>query len=183
MENNKNMLILGGYSKYNITLVKNMMEAYSKDYTVTSVEYDHWYNDKEMDVESQLSKIKEVVGDKEIDIVVAKSIGTFLSTKAIKRGTLNPKVIVFLGYPLKFLQEHNLTYIDDLLSIKDDYKILFIQQEKDPMCYADKLKKILDGRIPVITVPGDDHSYGDVEGIKQHVDDFIKVSMGKTLKR
>lgn len=179
MNNHKNMLILGGYSKYNINLVKNMKEIYSKDYNVTSMEYDHWHSDSEMNYEKELNKLKEVVENKNIDVVVAKSIGTYLSTKAIKRGILHPKQIIFLGYPLKFLQERNLSYMDDLLSVKEDYNTTFIQQEFDPMCSASKLKEILDGRIPVITVPGNDHSYGDVEGIKVHVDEFIKENNSK----
>lgn len=179
MNNNKNMLILGGYSKYNIDLVKKMRELYSKDYNVTSMEYDHWYSDSEMNYEKELNKLEEVVKDKNIEVVVAKSIGTYLSTKAIKRGILHPKQIIFLGYPLKFLQERNLSYMEDLLSVKDNYSITFIQQEFDPMCSSKKLEEILDGRIPVITVLGDDHSYGDVEDIKVHADEFIKANSSK----
>ncbi len=181
--NNKNMLILCGYSKYNIDLLRNMKEAYSKDYNVTTVEYDHWYNDKEMDYDNQLNKIGEAIKDKDIDIIVAKSIGTYLSTKAMKKGLLNPKVVVFLGYPLAFMEQRNLSYMDDLLSMVDEHKVLFIQQEKDPLCSAQQLKEILKDRIPLITVPGDDHSYGAVEDIKVHVDEFIQKNLGKTLKK
>ena len=53
----ENILILGGYSKNNITWIKEMNNILQIDYKTYIMEYDNWYNDIDMDFDFEVDKI------------------------------------------------------------------------------------------------------------------------------
>ena len=55
--NKHNILILGGYSNKNISWIKEMKEQYSINYNTKIIEYNHWYNNKELNIEQEINKI------------------------------------------------------------------------------------------------------------------------------
>ena len=128
------ILILGGYSNKNIPWINKMKEIFSKDYSTYLLEYEHWYSDKDLDIEKEISNICKIINENNIEIVIAKSIGILLVSMAIEKGLINPKRIVFLGYPKKVLDEENIDILSNLLNEKDKIDIIFIQQENDFQC-------------------------------------------------
>ena len=169
-----NVLILGGYSFRNIKWIKDMQELYQKDYDVSIVEYDNWKNNQEMNFEKEIDKIKELLKSKKIDIVIVKSIGIYLLSKALKNTTNKPNIIIGMGYPKKVFEEENINVIDDFINLQNSSKLLFIQQNEDPQCSKEELENILKGRINTIYIEGNNHSYSDYNKIKKNIDTFIK---------
>lgn len=177
MEQKKNMLILGGYSKKNIGWMKQMKKNYKTDYNVFTLEYENWFTADRMDFEVELKKISEIVKEKQIDIVIAKSIGMYLLIKSIDRQILKPSTSILLGYPYEFFKEENINIIDNIVNLKNNTNILLIQQENDPQCSAELVKKITNNFVPIITIKGNDHSYNEFITIKKHVDGFINLNI------
>lgn len=182
MNKKKNLLILGGNSKKNINWMKKMQEIYSLDYNVNVIEYDNWYFDKRISFEDELNKISNIIKKDEEYIIVAKSIGILLSVMAIKRKIVNPKLVVFMGVPLKFLEEENLELLDSLMKIRKQVKMLLIQQENDPQCSFKKLESRLNNKIPLISVKGNDHAYNEIKSLKKYIDEFIKLNTNNEVK-
>lgn len=170
---NKNMLILGGYSKNNISWIENMELEYKLNYNVNIIKYDNWYNDSEMDFNHEINKIYNTIKDKNIDIIIAKSIGIYLTTKLIDKYNIKPKLIIFLGYPLNVLKEENLDIKDDIINLSKTNKVFIIQQDKDPLCYIENLREEFDNKIPIIKINGNDHSYNNYDDLKIIIDNIL----------
>lgn len=168
------ILILGGYSNKNIPWINKMKEIFNKDYDTYILEYEHWHSNNELDIEKEISNISKIINENNIDIVIAKSIGIVLVSMAIEKKLISPKKVVFLGYPKKVLDEENIDILSNILEKKDEADIIFIQQENDFQCSYEKLLELLDGKIKVFKIDGDDHSYNDIESIKMVADEFLK---------
>lgn len=177
MQKKKNMLILGGYSKKNIVWMKQMKKNYETDYNVFTLEYENWFTSDVMDFEVELKKISDIVKEKQIDIVIAKSIGMYLLIKSIDRQILKPSISILLGYPYEFFKEENISIINDIVNLNNNTNLLLIQQENDPQCSAELVKKITNNLIPIITVKGNDHSYNEFITIKKYADEFINLNI------
>ena len=104
------MVILGGYSNKNIAWVDKISSLYKDKYNVNVIKYNHWYNgDFNLDDEvEKLSKLKDNY------IVIAKSIGTYITLLGLAKNYLNPKYVIFMGHPL-------LMYKEDSIDVKDTY--------------------------------------------------------------
>lgn len=168
------ILILGGYSNKNIPWINKMKEIFNKDYSTYLLEYQHWYSDKELDIEKEISNISKIINENNIDIVIAKSIGIVLVSMAIEKKLISPKKVVFLGYPKKVLDEEKMDILSNILEKKDEIDMIFIQQENDFQCSYEKLLELLPMDIKAFSIEGSDHSYSDVESIKMFVDEFLK---------
>lgn len=182
MKKKKNMLILGGNSKKNIVWMKQMKKNYESNYNIFSLEYENWFCGGRMNFEAELKKISEIAKKKQIDIVLAKSIGMYLFARCINRGIIKPSVSILMGYPFQFFKEENMDIIEDIINFKDKTKLLLIQQESDPQCSAKLLEQITDNVLPIITISGNDHAYNQFITIKKYVDEFIKLNIGDNVK-
>lgn len=176
INNKKNILILGGNSTKNIEWIKKMELLYLKDYNVNIIKYDNWYNENRINIENELEKIKNISLSKKIDIIIAKSIGMLLTVKAVNLNYINPKVIIFMGYPLKFFNEEKIDIINDILELRNKSKMFFIQQNNDPQCSGSQIDKIINGKIPLIIIEGNDHQYNQLKIIKKYIDNFIELN-------
>lgn len=153
-----------------------MEELYSVNYDVTSIKYDNWYNNERINLDKEIKKLIAKVESKNIKIVVAKSIGMLLATKIITQNIIKPKLIIYMGYPFNFFEEEKINILDEILELRKNFKILFIQQTKDPQCHAESLKKITNNVIPIISINGNDHSYNKFITIKKYIDEFVKLN-------
>lgn len=176
MKSKKQALILAGNSKKNIYWIKKMEELYSVNYDVTSIKYDNWYNNERINLDKEIKKLIAKVESKNIEIVVAKSIGMLLATKIITQNIIKPKLIIYMGYPFKFFKEEKINILDEILELRKNFKILFIQQTQDPQCYAESFEKMTNNVIPIISINGNDHAYNKFITIKKYIDEFIKLN-------
>lgn len=172
--NKKKMLILGGNDKINISWIEEKQKEYNINYNVEIIKYDNWFNNEIINFDNEINKISSLVDSKNIDVVIAKSIGILLSLKAIKRNILAPKIIIFMGYPLNALKEEKINIFNNLLELGAQTKMLMIQQNEDPLCHAKKLKELITDKIPIINIDGNDHTYNEIKIIKKYIDEFIE---------
>lgn len=157
----KNMLILGGNSSKNISWINTMNDFYKEEYNVKIVEYDNWYNEKEMDFDKELEKVGSILGNNNFDIVLAKSIGLVIICYLYRKINIKNKKIVFMGYPKMMLDNENISIKDDIYKLNKDNKLLIVQQENDPLCSYEVLNKELDN-VELLKVDGNDHSYNGI---------------------
>lgn len=86
----KRVLFLPGASKKNKKMVEEAKTLFDD---VTTITYEHWDTDEELDIENEKAKLKE-----EFDVVIAKSIGAYLAL------SVPAKKHVLLGFPLRYLE-------------------------------------------------------------------------------
>ena len=137
--NKENILILGGYSKNNITWIKNMEEIFNIDYKTHIVKYDNWYNNNEINYDIEIDKIYNLVKENNITTIIAKSIGIYLIVKLLDKYDIKLNNIIFMGYPLKVLEENNININNNIMKINKKYNLYFIEQENDILCSYDEL--------------------------------------------
>ena len=109
-------------------------------------------------------------------IIFAKSVGIALAIKGVKEKKLKPEGCIFLGTPIYWAREHNIS-LD--FWIKNYYvSSLFIQNSKDPAIAAADLKKFLiDKKVrnyEFYEFENKSHDYEDIEKIRELVLNFSK---------
>ncbi|MGL5799653.1 MAG: hypothetical protein ACRCYN_06265 [Plesiomonas sp.] len=96
----------------------------------------------------------------EFDTVVAKSIGTLITLRALDK--LKVKNIVFIGIALSLYSDADKAMLREL-SENDQVNLLIIQQDSDPFGHFSVVKQAVNSqRCQCIEVQGDDHLYSDV---------------------
>ena len=169
----KKLLILSGNSKANILWLKNMRKNYIRDYEVLDISYEHWKKEGSIDFDIELNNLERITKDIKDYYIVAKSAGSILALMGITQQIINPKCLVILGLPLKYIQERNISTKDLINRANNKTKIFVIQQKNDPMGSFEEVKEELPVNIKILEIPGDDHVYENMDGIKLFVDKFI----------
>jgi len=173
----KDIVILGGNSKKNIEWLNKMSDAYSLSYKVYSIFYESWrQEEKDIDINEELIKLKKYDKEHKDYIVVAKSMGTIITLLAIKNKIINPKLIILEGIPVKYIEDRNYDLHDLFIEANNKTKVYVIQQKNDYQCSSEKLIKEIPYFIPIITVPGKDHGYNDINDIKIIVDTIVNLN-------
>lgn len=167
------ILILGGYSKNNITWLENINKVFSKDYNTFTIKYDNWFNDANMNYDIEIDKIYKLIKENNITTIIAKSIGIYLISKLLNKYDIKLNNIIFMGYPLKVLEENNININDDIININKNYNLYFIEQENDILCSYDKLINLFKD-INAIKINGSDHSYSNYNDIKWIIDELLE---------
>ncbi|MDD4643518.1 MAG: hypothetical protein PHW90_00560 [Bacilli bacterium] len=170
----KNVLILGGNSKNNIAWIHKVRKVFTRDYKVNEICYDHWKNNNEINFDVELKKLEKITHDIKDYYIVSKSIGSIIALIGIEKQIINPKGIVILGFPLKYLQKINLNIKQLLNNVINETEILVIQQKNDPIGKCEEVIKELPANIRVIEIPGNHHVYSNMNSIKPLVDQFFK---------
>jgi hypothetical protein len=161
-----NILILGGNSKRHyewIREVKNALEPLVSE--VRLHDYKHWVEDEpEANVEYEISaaaKTAEGLGDY---ILVAKSIGTVISTLGISKGLLKPKACLFMGVPLSVIPERFPNFNEDLAKLP---RVTFLQNASDPLGASTELEEFINIQPPkdwqLTSFTHNTHDYADME--------------------
>lgn len=171
--NKKNLLILGGYSKNNISWLKKFKNEFSKDYKVCDIFYEHWTSDNEFDFDIELKKIEKAVFNIQEYNIISKSIGSIITIIGVSKKIIKPKKIIILGYPLKLINEENLNINSLIKEIEKEVEILIIEQKDDPIGKYINVKNELD-YINIIEIPGNNHFYDDINIIKPLIDKFLE---------
>jgi hypothetical protein len=146
------------------------------------IHYSHWYNEEEsIDFEIELDKV-EKLNIKDDCIAVSKSAGCYLSYLSQKRNILNIQRYIFIGFPYSWLEMKGFNPVEVLK--KTGENLLIIQKGKDPAMSFDKLKNIIEENgISAEMIeykrggePIDNHSYEDLEYLKETIDSFVNLS-------
>lgn len=168
----KNLLILGGNSKKNISWLAKFKNEFSKDYEVKDIFYEHWSNNNEIDLDLELEKTSNMTLNLKDYYMISKSIGSIISIMGISKKVIKPKKLVILGYPLDLLKRNNLNINLLINDIFKDTEILVIQQVEDPIGkYIDVVNEL--SNIKVVGIPGNDHLYDNVKIIRPLIDEFL----------
>lgn len=168
----KHLLILGGNSKNNILWLDKYKQEFSKDYKVYDIFYEHWENNKEINFDIELNKMNRIATNIKNYNIIAKSIGSVISIIGIDREIIKPKKMVILGYPLDLIKSNNLNINSLIKEISKKINILIIQQDNDPIGkYVDVAKEL--PNVKVIEIPGNDHSYANLNIIKPLIEEFL----------
>ncbi len=124
--------------------------------------YRHWSDNIEADIDYEASCLE----DFSVDLVIAKSLGTLITTLAFASFNFEPKAAVLIGSPLK---RHGLDNFGLLKSFVESVPTHFIQQTSDFNGSFEQLRKIVQPyqNAIVTEIPGDDHIYGDIDELQK----------------
>jgi predicted alpha/beta-hydrolase family hydrolase len=136
------------------------------DYTVQR--YACWQGDADFNLDLEV----DVAGGLDIDLVVAKSMGTRVAIHAAQRDLLLAEQYVLIGIPLKAYQPDELELLNVLCARRP---VLLIQQTDDFLGGCQELRRAIvdDDKVSFAEVPGDDHVYSDVAKLRGLIQTFI----------
>jgi len=174
-----NILILGGNSKRHyewIREVKTTLEPLVNE--VRLHDYEHWTtNEPEADVTYEVSaaaKTAEGLGEY---ILVAKSIGTVISTLGISGGLLKPQSCLFVGMPLEVIPERFPRFNSNIAKLP---QTIFLQNSNDPLGSSVELEQYIQKQPPkhweLATFAHNTHDYVNMELITQLVQQLLENS-------
>ncbi|MBI4099850.1 hypothetical protein HY440_02480 [Candidatus Microgenomates bacterium] len=173
-----NLLLLSGESLSNKAWIEMVDQTLKPLFTNTRVlSYDHWETGEErINFEKEYAKLTSSVADLGEYVIFAKSIGSVLVAKGIAEKKLAPVKCVFVGAAW-LVGERDfpgfMTWIGGF-----SIPTLFITKTADPVAPADKLRDLLTRshvqNYEFVEIPGDNHKYEDLEGLKTQVTIWIK---------
>lgn len=118
-------------------------------------------------------KIKQLIGGKDC-YIISKSIGSILTLIGIEKEIINPKKVIILGLPLKYLEKNNIDIKPLIENVINKTEVAVIQQKNDPIGKYEDVVQKLPNNIKVFEIPGNYHVYANLNIIKPLVDDFFK---------
>ncbi len=139
-----------------------LIEMHEFPFDFQVAEYRHWSDDQNLDVKFEAF----CHANKSVEYVIAKSLGTFISTVAFDSFNFRPQNAVFIGTPIKRHSANNFELLSKFIS---SVPTLFIQQTSDFNGSYLELTEVVQGHknVRVVEVPGDDHQYADIKGLQK----------------
>ena len=131
--------------------------------------YRHWSSGQDLDVNYEAC----CHANKLVDFVIAKSLGTYISTIAFDSFNFRPEKAVFIGTPIK---RHSGNNFELLLNFTRSVPTVFIQQTSDFNGSYLELTEVIQhhDNLTAIEVPGDDHQYADIKGLQKIISSVLK---------
>lgn len=171
------LLLLSGNSKRNQAWIYKVRDNFSDIFTKTLIqEYRHWSTNQEfIDIEFELNQLAKEVNKLDKYSVFTKSVGTIIAIRAIASGIIKPEKIMITGFPIHLMNIDDTSLDNDLVAI--DIPILVIQNENDPVASFSEVKEYIneigiEDKIKLIKLPGNTHSYEDLEKLHQLAMEF-----------
>jgi hypothetical protein len=132
--------------------------------------YRHWKEDIEPDIYYEAEKFRNI----SVDLVVAKSLGTLIATKAYESYSFKTKRAIFIGNPLRRLIPE---YVELLDHFANTVPILFIQQTSDPKGSYRQLESITQRYelCNTVEVSGNDHLYNNFNELKSIIKSWMRI--------
>ncbi|HVX23998.1 MAG TPA: hypothetical protein VG992_01505 [Candidatus Saccharimonadales bacterium] len=167
-----NMLILGGESQRHQVWVRELASALEPNADdLRILDYRHWQtNSPTIDVEYEIEQAARNAPD-EPYVVVAKSMGSVVTTLAVSRGLLKPDRCIFMGFPLAVVMA-NLPEVAAALPKLPPTD--FLHNTADPLGSFQAVQAYITAHSPAhftcCELPGDTHDYSDFNRIKQLLD-------------
>ncbi|GAA2239105.1 hypothetical protein GCM10010401_09320 [Rarobacter faecitabidus] len=164
------VLLIGGKHPRHKEWIRDLARAFEEagDDPVIH-DYANWdRGDSGTDVLGELAAVADLAETIEGPYaIVAKSIGTAITTIGVARGELRPTRVVFLGIPLSGLDEFSVAVARDLAALPDG---VVVQNENDPWGTASEIEEFLAAngasQLRLVTIAGETtHDYLDFEQI------------------
>lgn len=163
-----NKLFLPGKSIKNQLWIHQLSNEFEDPKTV--IEYEHWSEDKEFNIQTELEKIAKLKGEY---TVICKSIGSLLTLLANKEEILDINKIYIIGLPYLLITEIFKYDLKELFELTTQ-PITIIQKESDPAGGYELVKTFLDTVEKEISIikyeaegePNDTHQYEDTKYLK-----------------
>ena len=173
----KNLLVLAGGSPRNRAWGEACKEFFKSGYDATFfIQYSHWDNGgSNLDFKVELEKIAETIknADSEAEwYVLAKSVGSILTLKAVHAGIMNPVKCVFFGMPFSVFPEN--IYEDTLSSFS--VPTLAFHTDNDPTANYEIAKEKITKYLQTITfktLSGNTHDYLDFGEYEDEIKVFL----------
>lgn len=139
-----------------------LLELHEVPFDFQIAQYRHWSDDQDPDVKFEAF----CHANKSVEYVIAKSLGTFISTIAFDSFNFKPRKAVFIGTPIK---RHSSNNFELLYKFINFVPTLFIQQTSDINGSFLELTEVIQSHqnARVVEVPGDDHQYKDIKGLQK----------------
>ena len=168
MNDKLNLILLPGMSPVNKDWIEEVENELTSSFERTKVQYyDHWEQGGGFKLGAEKKKLRKTAEDFGNYLILAKSVGVFLTIEAMNKQLISPNKCVFLGT----------TYRSAQLLGDWDIPTLFIQETQDPFLHIADLRPLirtaLAGNSHLVEIEGTTHAYKDVERIRTEVRDFI----------
>lgn len=165
------MKILGlpGVKSATLAWLQQLLSALAEPSASTRIqEYRHWADDSGADLQHEAGRLEAVA----VDLVIAKSLGTLIATRAFDSFAFRPKRAVLIGCPL---QRHADNHYALLKKFAGAVPTLFIQQTADFNASFDALNQVAVSlpKARTAEVAGDDHVYSDINELSQIIRPFV----------
>lgn len=172
-----NIIFLSGNSKSNQEWIERVKDRFTDMFEKSYVQqYKHWETGEELiNLDHELKVVEEKAKEIEPYVIFAKSMGTILTVRGVAEGRLDPKACIFCGVPLGFARNNG--YPIDQWCGKYVTPTLFIQNSQDPAASFKEISEYLEdkkiGEKKLIELPGDTHSYEDLEELRKLAEEFL----------
>jgi len=165
------IIYLAGNSFGNKSWIEKIKTEFDKFSDGEILYYDHWESGKRwINIEKESGKLDKLIKDKKDYFVFAKSIGSVLALKNIFKNTLKLKKLIICGLPYNLAKKEKYPIDNYLKSLS--IPVMFIQNEWDPVCGFEELKKTLKENSPVDyqLIKNPDNKTHDYEDFEQLVE-------------
>ena len=134
--------------------------------------YLHWDNQSEIDIKTEVYRLKKRIKSLESTIVIAKSAGAIIGMSAVLKGAVVDKMVI-IGLPVTYMAEKRIDANQLINSIS--VPTLCIQASKDPMGSYYEVYELCSSQplIEVVKVTAADHAYADLTNVVRHIETFI----------
>jgi hypothetical protein len=171
------LILLAGNGLSNKKWIEDIEHALKPLFGETYVQYyKHWETGgKLIDLNEELSRLQDLTKNFSEHTFFAKSAGTLLVLKGVKEGKLKPSRCIFVGTAIGWGRAEHF----DVDLWLENYSIptLFIQKSFDPACSYHELEELLKDKnaknFSLEETEGNDHSYNDMETLKDVVKNFV----------
>lgn len=162
-----NLLLLSGNSKRGKAWLEQVDSALAPQFDKTHRhDYLHWKNNEpEIDLDKEITLLTDAVKDLQPYMVFAKSAGSVLACKAIFMGTLQPESCLFVGFPMRMIENNN-SPVDKWLKATN-FPITILQHDSDPLGSYQEVERYFTHtnrhNVTIHMLPGATHDYLEFE--------------------
>lgn len=164
-----NIVVLGGNSQRHQQWIRDLGGALEPIANKVIIhDYKSWEDGTDTDVEYEMSAIAPKIAELDDVVIVAKSIGTIVTTLGIASGAFNSTRCILLGLPLSMVHK----YFPDLgESFAQLPNVTLVQNETDPYGSVADVEAFVKANAPknctLISIPSNEtHDYLDFDQIK-----------------
>lgn len=174
-----NLILLAGNSIDNKEWLKKAESVLKPHFDSIQIQYyDHWRLGRDLiDLAKEVKKLAKTTKSKKQYVVLAKSAGNVIASKAIYEKKISPRKCIFIGIPLDWARKHGF----DIGKWFKNFSVpsIIIQHSHDPIATPEELSEFLKREnatnYDLVELPGDDHYYQELDKIK----DLVVLYLGK----
>lgn len=167
-------LILPGFSPHNKKWLEDTANSIHVDGEIRPVYWEHWTDIQNKFNPEEKAKLLDGVTGKRVVDIIAKSVGTLVTSYIIQATPEKIRKVILCGIPLNNLKEDDKERIKNALKLIPAENIICFQNDKDPYSEFEQVKKLITDinfNIVVVGKNRDDHEY-------PYQDEFNKFLLG-----